>query len=280
MNLPKWPYPVKPLTEEERKIRYSKYYDIPLNQMLPTYRQIFQTFPIPCSAAIPPDRILDLLNDDQGDASTGYCIYPDGSSYNTHYAYFPHLPMDVVRWWYQWLAVKTKGAPEGCGNLKYKIWCPPDHEDWGYIKDAEGKPCMYFSESHDMGWGAKPSKTFRYALTADDIGLSKEDQERLAKAGCVYNYCNALVKNENGSHWKMNANFTRPHPGGGIEMRQCNWIGWRLENGTPVRMTDSKCPDDHALFLNMVHNTQEIERFSVILPPLYREYHDKPMDED
>lgn len=280
MDFPKWPYPVKPLTEEERKISYSKYYDIPLNQILPTYRQLIRTYPIPCSAAIPPDRILDLLNEDQGDAANGYCIYPDGTSYNTHYAYFPHLTMDMVKWWYRWLGVKTKGAPEGCGNLKYKIWCPPDHGDYGFTTDAEGKPCLWFTESHDMGGGAPMNATYRYPLTADDIGLTKEQQEKLANAGVVYNYCNAFVSGEGVAHWKMNANYTRPHPGGGIEMRQCNWIGWRLENGKPVRMDGFKGPDDDALFLNMVHNTQEIERFSVILPQLYREYHDKPLDED
>lgn len=279
MNFPKLPYPVKPLTEEERKISYSKYYDIPMNQILPPYRQILQCSPIPCGDAIPPERFLDLLDEDQGDASTGYCIYPDGTCYNSHYAYFPHLTMDMIAWWYQWLAVKTKGAPEGCGNLKYKIWCPPDHEDYGFTTDAQGRPCLFFVESHDMGGGAEPSTTYRYKLTGDDIGLSKEAQERLAERGCVYNYCNAYVERNGRGHWKMNANYTRPHPNGGIEMRQCNWIGWRYENGRPVRVEGGE-PDDEALCFNMVHNTQEIERFSVILPDLYREYHEKPFDED
>lgn len=279
ITLPPWPYKKKPLSDEERRIGYAKYYDMPLAAPLPIYLQMLGESPLPEEKVIPAQRFLDYLNEDQGDAVVGYRVMEDGSAYNTHYAYFPNLTMEMVAWWYQWLPVKTKGAPEGCGNLKYKLWCPPDHEDYRYMKDAEGKPCLCLMESFGLGSGPV-SAGYRYKLTPEQVGLTPERQKELATRGCVYNFS---MMTDGATQWKINANYTRPHPAGGIEMRQCNWFGYRMQDGQVVRDLSKPQEPKETITQRMIrlslHNIVEIDHLSRLLPPLYAEYHNKPFDE-
>ena len=70
------------IAEEEKKLWYSKFYDLPLEGILEEDREALDHMMDP-SEAIPITRVLDFLKvkDEKETVENGYCIAPDGNIY-------------------------------------------------------------------------------------------------------------------------------------------------------------------------------------------------------
>ena len=167
------------LSPEEKKLPLAKYYDIPLTPLGPLYQQILDYgCPLDPKLAIKAENMLDLLKTTGYEKQEfGYCMMEDGTGYIAIYTTYPNCTPEMMSWWFRWLNVYPKDLPKGKGNLKYKIWCPPDHYDHDFINGKDNKDGIWTVESFDFGAGEPKVGTIRHPFNLRDYGLTAEEGE-------------------------------------------------------------------------------------------------------
>jgi hypothetical protein len=281
-----------PLLPGEEKLSMAKYYNIPLVSPGPLQRQILDAGPMNPALAIKAENWLDLLQPTgYQPVEYGYCRMPDGSAYLAIYTVYPNnCEPKMLAWWFHWLNVPPKSQPlgaTGLDNIKYKIWCPPDHIGHGFINGKDRTDGIWTVESLDLGAGEEKVFYIRHTLNLKDCGLTDKKERELKAAGCWVDGCyesfHKVDANRNltpGSHLCLT--LSRPCPTGGMEKISREWIGWGLKDGKPYRdlTTPEYMFEEDYLRKVMVHSTVEAQQLSKFLPELYAEYHDKPDDTD
>lgn len=276
------------LSEAEKKLPLAKYYDIPLEPLGPLQQQIIDAGPIDPGLALKPENLLDLLKPEgYAKAEYGYCMMDDGAGYLATYSVYPGCTTRMMGWWFRWLNVHTKGMPEGQGNLKYKIWCPPDHFDHGFINKKDGADGIYTVESLDLGQGESKIYSVRHPINLRDLGLTEERERELKAAGCWFDCAWVSYHSLEEPHRELpgtilSLSLSRPYPFGGVEKCFRVWVGYGMKDGklyfnseTPASML---C--DAYLKKIQIHATVEAQHLAKFLPQLYEEYHDRPDWED
>ena len=276
-------YELPKLTPEEAALPISKYYtNYPLHYPNPLYSQLLDQGAMDPKDALPLERGLDLLTvDSYMKVEYGYCMLPDGTGYIANYSTLPGNITPAMRMWYvRWMNIHSKNLPEGCGNIRYKLWNQVDHIDHGLV-DGDFKKGIYTLETLDMGRSSKDKaiRSVRHDFDVRDYGFPEEKYQQLKDANVAITSCWESFDCP-GSHLVLSV--TRPCPLGGVETCSREWIGWRAENGKLIR--DTETPDfmlcEQYLRDVQIHNTVEQQHLATFLPALYEEYSKLPQDAD
>lgn len=274
-------YELPKLTPEEDALPVAKYYrDYPLHKPNPLYGQLLAQGAMNPKDALPVGDWLDLLQTEgYAKVEYGYCMMPDGTGYIANYSVLPGEVTPQMRMWYvRWMNIHSKNLPEGCGNIRYKLWNQMDHIDHGLV-DGDFKKGIYTLETLDMGQGEKPIQSVRHNFDVRDYGVSEERYQKLMDAGVAITSCWESFECP-GSHLVLSV--TRPCPLGGVETLSREWIGYRAENGKIVRDKDTPgfmlC--ERYLQNVQIHNTVEQQHLATFLPELYAEYSQLENDAD
>ena len=279
----KFTYDIPELTPGEKALPVSKYYtDYPLHYPNPLYAQLLTLGAMNPADAQTIENCFEHLRPMGYDkVEYGYCMMPDGTGYIANYSVIPGNVTPEMRMWYvKWFNIHSEHLPEGCGNIRYKLWNQVDHIDHGLV-DGDFKKGIYTLETLDMGRGGKDKaiRSIRHNFDVRDYGFPEECYEALQKAGAAITSCWESFDCP-GSHLVLS--ITRPCPLGGIETCSREWIGYRAENGKFIR--DPETPAfmlcEQYLRDVQIHNTVEQQHLATFLPDLYAEYHDLPMNAD
>ena len=274
-------YAKRPLTPEERAIPYAKYYDLPVEGRRPSDAQWLDQ-PMAPSRVLPALRAKEFLRlEGEIPDSVGWCILEDGTTYIACKEHLPGITPQMMGWWFGWFWRKPDSVPEGVGNLRYKIWCPPDHWDLGPM--PEGHPAAgrhFLDESLDMGVGEV--KVFTIQAEPKDcdlgiIGLSAEEQQALTEHGCVVTFGPGYDKDLRPGG--IGINFFRPTPDG-CDWYSRGWGGYTVRDGQIVKIPNFQHATAFALQTELAHNLAERRHLPDFLPELYAEYKDKPIEMD
>lgn len=254
------------LTEEEKKIPYSKYFYREEAQIDDDIQKILdsKTMMNP-EDAILGDKINDMIEPRKIKVENGYCILPDGCGYISAYHKMIGVTYDMYKWWNSWW---TSGENS---NLKYKIWCPKHHYNSGFKWNLE-----------TCGSGFPLEDVYIEEIFRDNPERMGIDIEKMKGSKLV------MVDGANATSRVLNGDYSvRPIPSvvahfiyeaeGGIEMRTRFWKGYQVLGGklVPVLKHDDVVPEESLLGL-LEHNTIEMESLRVLLPQLYKEeYLDK-----
>jgi len=278
------------LSPEEKKLPLAKYYDMPLSPVGPLYQQLLDNGPIDPKKAIKVENMLDLLKPTGYDEQEyGYCQMEDGTGYLAVYTTYQNCTPQMLAWWFRWLNVRPRSMPEGLGNIKYKIWCPPDHWDHVFLNQngyTDRRGGIGTVESLDLGQGEDKFYTIRHFVDLRELGLSEEREKQLNEAGCwvdcAYESFWTHPDHEPlpGAHLQLT--LSRMSPLGYMEKRTREWIGYKVKDGKVVR--DETTPPEMCSLEEMrkvlIHCTIEAQHLSEFLPQLYAEYKDRPDDDD
>jgi len=275
------------LHPEESRMPLAKYYDLPLYGLGPREQRILDCgCPMDRDLALSVEDFITLTDIEPTEYSPveyGYCMMEDGSGYTAVYKYFPDVTPEMTSWWFRWMNIYAKGQPEGTGNIKYKMWCPPDHFDHGFINGTDQSDGIYSIETLDLGEGDAPIYSIRHHVDLREYGLTEKRQKELAEAGahveCVWESFHKVEPPHEELPWAhISMGLKRPyHLGSGVENLTREWMGYRLVDGKIVR--NEETPVDEAYMKKVIaHNAIEAQHMNRVLPQLYAEYKDKPDD--
>jgi hypothetical protein len=256
-------------------------------------QQIIDAGPLDPKLAIRAEDMLDLLmTTGYHKAEYGYCIMENGTGYVALYTIYPGCTPAMLSWWFRWLNVYPKNLPKGHGNLKYKIWCPPDHYDHDFINGKDSKDGIWTVESLDFGAGDKKFGTIRHRFNPRDYGLTEKKEKELKAAGCwvdpaYVTFHEPAPYHEPGmSHARrpgswLHMMISRQSPLGYMERLDRMWFGYTAKDGRIVRdeSTPASMLSEGFQRKLLTHATVEAQQLSKWLPQLYTEYHDRPDNE-
>ena len=275
-------YQVPELLPEEKEMPCARYYtDYPLCPPGPLQMQILSAGPIAVEDAIPIGHWLDHLQvSGYPKVVYGYTMMPDGSGFYIEYSTSPVTWQGKWRRWYgNWYNHYSRTMKEGMGNLRYKIWMPLDHWDHRFVNGENDKDGVWSLETLDLGATGDPRKgiaAVSHKIDLTEYGLSKERLEELEAHDCR---AEAVYEEFDGPGHHLVLRFSRPCPLGGRESINCEWMGYMPKDGKIVRDPDT--PVDETYLRNVImHNTIEREHLYQVLPDLYEEYHDRPVEDD
>lgn len=275
-------YPVPELSPEELARPLARFYtDYPLYRPGPLEQRVLDSGPMDPADAIRAENWLDLLTTAPRRTVYGYCMMPDGSGFYIQYSITPTTWDPAWRRWFgPWMNHRPAGHRPGSGNLRYRIWMPADHWDHEYVNGRDATDGIRSVETLDLGAGGDPSRgtpAVCHDIDLREYGLDAERERELAAAGCR---ASAVWEEFDGPGHHLVLRFSRPCPTtGGVENLNCEWIGWWAHDGRIVR--DEATPVDETYLRNvLIHNTVERAHLNQVLPDLYREYHDRPIDAD
>jgi hypothetical protein len=268
------------LTKAEENSPLSRYYHLPMRGLDPLNNQIIKSGPMDPSKAIPAQSFTDLLKkDDYFDVELGACRMPDGSAYVSTYMTYPKCTMEMLSWWFQWLNEPCAAAAPGT-NLKYRVWNPVDHHYHGFVNGKDDTDGVLMVESLDLGQGDTPLYSVSKKLDRKACGISDELDNHLKAEGCTYNIALETFFSYEEPHAKLpgthlTLSMMRPLPGGGVEARGREWIGYTFIDGKVCQDKDTpeSMMTDEFLTKVLTHCTIEMQRLGDILPDMYSEFH-------
>lgn len=275
-------YDLKPLSPEEKRLPLAKYYEeYPLYKLPPLQQQVLDAGPMDPKDALPVENWLDLLQPPgvYRHVNLGYCMLPDGAGCYTEYTVVPEIPGYMKKWFMNFINYRSKNMPADQGNLRYKLWCPIDHWDRGFVNGVDGKDGTWSIGSLDLGESERHAhaKEFIHMIDLRQYGLTEERQRKLEEMGCRITAGWEDFEGEPGHHLWLH--IDRPCPFGGVEMIGYEWLGYYAKDGKIIR--DASTPVNEKMLKNILtHNIVEHLHLPQFLPDLYAEYHDKPIDAD
>ncbi len=275
-------YKLRELSPEEKALPLARFYeDYPLYCLPPLQQQIIDSGPMDAADALDVHNWLDLLQmpGEYDHVKLGYCMLPDGAGCYCEYTVVPDTDPMQKRWFMNFINHRSKNMPKDQGNLRYKLWCPIDHWDRGFVDENDPNSGSYTIGSLDQGktnpWDH--AKEFVHSINLEEYGLSPEKKNELEGCGCRISASWEDFENEPGHH--MWLHIDRPCPWGGTEMIGYEWLGYYVKDGEIIR--DEETPVDEEFLKDiLIHNIVEHIHLPQILPDLYDAYHDLPIDAD
>lgn len=257
------------LSDQERKLSYSKYYDFPMTDISDEKKDIIRQGPMSNIYGLPIERRSELFSSGYQKVETGYCIMPDGTGYVANLTIMPGVTPEMFEWWFAWHALE---------DLRYRIWDPEDHF-YARQQDVE-KVLDSKVPMREKTWGTTHLIMEDVGLGASDLTLSffypselGFDESRVGTKDCA-----TLISAMGHSPDAVDAVMTHfvRETEDGIELRSRFWIGYSVENGNVIKVI----PDGVELpamvaksLLN--HCMKEFTHLATILPQVYRENKDK-----
>lgn len=259
-----------PITEEQKKLRYAKYYTKPI-AAVPEEKLKYLERPLDPSLAL---RIQDrnrLFEPGYLEAEAGYCVLEDGTAYVANLTPMPGVTVEMFDWWFAW---------HGLGELRYTLWDPEDHHSAVSTAQVQGR-CeklsmkeRYYNTTHiireDIGGGvANIFANFRdpkeMGFRAELIGTPACGTIVTANCG-TYDWPGAMAQ--------VMCHFVR-ETADGIELRTRFWNGWNILGGEPVKLIpDGTSQSPEVARGLLAHNMREFQNLADLLPRIYPEEKD------
>jgi len=260
------------LTNQERKLSYAKYYDLPITPVPKEKIAILESGSINPSLALPIENRNDLFLSGYLPCETGYCVQDNGTAYLTNLTEMPGVTPDMFEWWFAWHALE---------DLRYRIWDPDDHF---YARQQNpGKVLDTTVSMREKTWGTVHFIREDVGAGPDDLILNFRypqemgyEEEKVGTPACATMMCangHGTVPGQGVA--AIMTHFVREIEVG-IELRSRFWIGYGLVNGKIVKLI----PDDIRIPLEVprglfAHNLKEFGHLAAILPSLYAEEKDR-----
>jgi hypothetical protein len=259
-----------PITEEQKKLSYAKYYDKPLAKV-PEEKFKYLEAPIDPSKALRIEDRNRLFEPGYLEEEIGYCKLEDGSVYVANLTPMPGVTVEMFDWWFAW---------HGLGELRYTIWDPEDHyyafttaQVQGRNKNLSMKE-RYYNTTHiikeDIGGGA--AHIFANFRDPKELGFNAELIGTPACGTIVTANCG--VYDWPGGAAQVMCHFVRETEDG-IELRTRFWTGYHIIDQKPVLMIPegTEIPLEMARGL-LAHNMLEFQNLADLLPRIYPEEKD------
>lgn len=259
-----------PITDEQKKLSYAKYYDRELAE-IPGEKLVFWEAPMELGKALRVTERNRLFEAGYFEVETGFCVMEDGTGYIANLTFMPNVTVEMFDWWFAW---------HGLGELRYTIWNPEEHYSAFSINVVQGKsPNLtlkekYWGTTHlireDLGGG--PENLFATFKKPDEMGF---DGSLIGTKACgTIITANSGIRDAAKASAEVMCHFVREVEGG-IELRSRFWLGWHIIDGRPVRML----PDDETTPLMkpqklLEHNMREFTNLAELLPAIYSEEKD------
>ena len=247
------------LTEQERALSYSKFFDLPMEYPSPELEESLR-IPMDPKDGIYGADLLKAFSEKGNPASENkYCFFEDGSAYVDTMVELPDVEGPMLGWWFNWFMIPPEGIPEEMGNLRSKIWDPINH--W----DSRGALAV---ETFDDGAGDPLWYSYHCSLKPEEYGFSAEKVKELQSRGI---FVSCSVNKTEGMADRIGMNLQQPRPGGGFITRARYWFGWTVRDGKPVRDLSREQYSEEMVIKILRHNIVEKMRLNSLLPPLFRE---------
>ena len=257
-----------PLSPEEIALPYSRYYDLPFPEVTDEDRGFLES-PMAADQVMPiadAAEYLALAGKDSF-APNGYRLLEYGA-YTSCTVFLPDCTPEMIDWWFVWLNHPDPSVPAEYGNLKYKIWCPPDHWDHHFLDEDDPDAGMRICESLDLGQGAPRKNIINKSLPIELLGIDPSVIEGVKKRGISLKF--GAGCDENGVPGGVGINMFIPAEGGAVWTSR-GWGGITPRNGR-LEVTGNGSPDEKDVQCELTHNVLERRHLGEILPGLYREY--------
>lgn len=262
-----------PVTEEEKKFSYFKYYEQEMAPASPEHLGLMLRGPITPDKVLPFSERNRLFDPGYFEEETGWCVLPDGTGYIANLTKMPGVTPEMFDWYFAW---------HGLNNLRYKIWNREDHYEavtQNRIKALD--PDLTYQEklwdtTHEIleDTGTGPARIVINFKHPGDVGF---DASKMGTKDCATLICGK-------GYGKGQLPFAVPNTfmthfvreiDGGIELRSRFWMGWNYENGRDVKkIEDGDRYPDFAVMSMALHNVKEFTNLAAILPSLYAEEKD------
>lgn len=276
MDMEKYQVHNVPVTEEDTKKSYFKYYLRDMTAPAPeAYQQMHYITP---DKALPFSERNHLFDPGYMEVEKGFTIMPDGTGYLANLTKMPGVTTEMFDWWFAWHSLD---------NLRYTIWDPDDHykaENMNLAR-ATDESLSYrerlWDVTHDIieDTGMGPDGIYINFKYPGDIGF---DASRIGTKACstiVTGLGYGKGQPPLASPDTVMCHFVREIPGG-IELRSRFWMGWTYKNGRDVKALPDgmRMPIVGPMSLAM-HNVKEFTNLAAILPQVFEEEKDRFLPE-
>ena len=256
------------ITEQERQSPLYKYFERNISKSVEELEELVKNARLDPKDALLPENMNDLFEDGYLPGEFGYCAFEDGTATSANYKKMPGVTPEMIDWWFAWHTLEP---------MRYKIWDKnnhyycltknPDHvcDETLSLKERYWNTGCEIIESHLPG--EEPGHIIIPFRNPADIGFSKE---KLA------DFKGTIVCSGEERAPVVMAHFFRPTEDG-VELRTRFWYGYHVVNGKtekaqlPPGVAFNEERTKHAL----MHNINEFNNLSIILPEVYAEFKDK-----
>lgn len=263
-----------PVSNEDRKKSYFKYYEAPVQDGSREKYDMINETPNSNSTALKIENRNDLFLPGRLPGEFGWWQFEDGTALIANETFMPNVTAEMFDWWFAWHPID---------RLRYACWDSEDHYDV-YLDDPKKALDMSLSDK-ERHWGSVHN-------IWEDIGTGKADLLKIyfkkpsdlgydeSKIGTEY--CNALVcanclilgSGNLPDLPVVMTHFLRPTEGGAI-LRSRFWFGWSIENGKAVKgIPDGMAIPKEGPYNLLHHNVKEFSNLAHILPKIYAEEKD------
>jgi hypothetical protein len=266
-----------PLSQEEQRSPYAKYYRTPLAPQNTQQIDLLKKGPLDPRKALPPEDFKDLLKPEYTETETGYCILENGAGYVAINNNFPGCTLKMIQWWYAWHSLE---------GIRYKLWNPFSHKTIAISDEHRNKiinPDILLEEKSQgvihfevENTGAGFQDVVIHFLTHKELGIT-EKEAYTSNATIIGGY--GIIENREilpGRHQgKMPAimiyNFHETEYG--VESRTRLWLGYRINKGKPMQVLPRgvTIPVEVPMALAF-NNIQKFSHLASFLPDIYREF--------
>lgn len=262
----------RPLTEEEKKLSYAKYYDLPMTPIPEDKLAILAAGPLSEEQMLPIEERGKLFDEGYFETEAGYGVFENGTAYVANCTQMPGVTPEMFEWWFAW---------HGLEDMRYRIWDPEDHY---YARQQNRERALDASlPMRERTWetvhevlediGPGPDKLI---LEFRDPAVMGYDREKVGSKYCA----SMMTANGHGSKPGEGVAAVMTHmirkTADGVELRSRFWIGYQIVDGKPVKLVPDgvKVPVEVPKGL-FAHNIKEFTHLAAILPQLYAEEKDR-----
>lgn len=234
--------------------------------------------------SLPPvfsDRAV-IQTDEYTPVPEGLYFMKDGSMFICTVTPMPDVTGEMIDWWRIWHQLDP---------LRYAIWDSEDHydvrvsaEDRAHILDEKlsirERGWNVVSHAYESLNGEEPEWHVLNFVEPETVGL-RNDSPDGARCTCMCTL-NNIIKPGPFEIPLFMCNYLWKSDSGENRMVYHLWIGHGVKDGEDVSVSLSeefiKGFVEHFPLMFMVHNHKEMEQLNKVLPALYAENKDKPMD--
>lgn len=262
----------KSLTYEERRLSYSKYYDLPLTPV--SYKKLkYIENPIDPTKALKFEDRNDIFKPGYLEEEIGWCILENGAGYLSNLTYMPNVTKEMFEWWFAWHSLE---------DLRYRIWDPEDHY---YARQMDREKTLNkdlpmrertWGTTHDVleDIGGGPETLFINFRYPSELGF---DEDKVGTDLCASMMCangHGPVPGEGSVAIMLHT--IRELDSGGIELRSRFWLGYGFDQNGNLRklLPDGITIPSIAPQALFAHNCTEFTHLGTILPMIYEENKD------
>ena len=239
---------IPPLSAEEEKDPYSKFYYVPV---LPPEQYLLDATakdnPMPREYAMLPSDLGKLFSPGYLPGENGYLIMDNGvgqCAVNTH---LPNVTPEMEEFWNSWFRSK---------DLYYKIWLPGMH--FGH-QDVI---------SENLGWGNVILKPYSFVDVTKSLPKAQKELDPDfvgIMAGSMY-----MEEPDGSTTYCSLAHYYRRY-GSGVEIRTRSWIGLTIEQdgSYTVRVNPNTKDVLERIRILAMHHAWEFTRKAHIAPQIY-----------